>query len=187
VYKATQERVRRKKAAIKVTVPKKVFRGIKPKKIPSKATTHRKRSEASKRGWETRRARVVLPISPIIPSFEPLVPQGLKTRILGGIADRVEAFPKVAKAAYKAWLILQLGKVELEEAIELNQKPPDVITPRFDRLYGKGHGAFVLNNFYYNARELEDLDQMAEELVEMEDNDYSLRELYTLYFSPELA
>jgi len=190
VFKATQERTRRRKAAAK-----EVFRGI-PKTAKSKLTrvsTHKKRSEASKRGWKTRRAKAIerpdlgyIAPPPSIP-IEGLIPKGLKVHILGGIADRSEIYPKVGKAAYKAWLVLQLGKVELEEAIELKLNPPDIITPRFDRLYGKGHGAFVLNNFYYHASDLEDVDQMVETLNEMEDNDYSIRELYTLYFSPELA
>ena len=59
-------------------------------------------------------------------------------------------------------------------------------TPRFDRLYGEGHGAHVRHDILAHARDLEDIDQLIEMLDSDEDNDYVARELYTLYFSPEV-
>jgi len=186
VAKAKKEQDKRKKAAAKTV---QVFRGIIPQRRQKPQTVKKRRSEAAKRGWETRRAKAVHlpPLAP--PSFAemigPLIPKGVAMHVVGGIADRAEAYPKVGEAAYEAWLVQQLGKIRLKKAIELKLKPPDVITPRFDRIYGKGHGAFVLNNFYYRASDLEHIDQMVETLDELPNNDYDRRELYTLYFSPE--
>jgi len=211
VSKAAQERARRKKAAAKVVkvqrheVPKKVFRGIKQQKPvrtrgPSiTSQRHKKRSEASKRGWETRRTRVISPpppSPPIVfegrpPSFGdligPLIPEGMKMHVVGGVAERAEVYPKVQKAADNAWINLQVEAFARQRAIGARQEPEPIITPRFDRLYGKGHGAHIRFDYYARATDLADIDQMVEVLVEAQDNDYEARELYTLYFSPEVA
>lgn len=205
VFKATQERVRRRKAASKAVkvqrreIPKGVFRGIQRKKPSKVKVTKKKRSEAAKRGWETRRARII-PLPPPSPPivFEgrpstfsefvgPLIPQGMKMRILDGIAERAEAYPNVARVADLSWINLQVEAFAQDRAIHEGREPPVISTPRFDRLYGKGQGAHVRFNYYARAADLDDIDQIIHVLEEMEDNDYSLRELYTLYFSPELA
>jgi hypothetical protein len=208
LFKAEKERAKRQQAAVtkrSVRKPKKpveIFRGITPPKKakPKKAAVQRqKRSAAAKKGWETRRARaqkIPVPIAPLIPEvpdftislgIESLIPEGLKVHVFDGVAERAEAYPKIGKAAYKGWLKLQLEKVEREEAIALSLIPPPIVTPRFDRLYGKGHGEYVRSGYYMHCRDLYDLDEVTHALAAMGDNDYSLRELYTLYFSPELA
>lgn len=198
VYKATQERVRRKKAAAQAVV----FRGIKQPKPPKSRIAKKRRSEAAKRGWETRRTRAIpfieapTPSPPIIfegrpPSFGdligPLIPEGMKTHVVGGVADRAQLYPKIQKAADNAWINLQVEAFAQQRAIGAGQEPEPIFTPRFDRLYGVGHGAHVRFDYYARATDLADIDQMVEVLVEDADNDYEARELYTLYFSPEVA
>lgn len=203
VLKADQERARRRK----IVVP--VFRGITPKKAAKAKSTHKKRSQASKKGWETRRARakeiakvqpavIFGPSGPFIPKEKPppfadlgplgpLIPKGMKMHIVGGAADRAEIYPNVKRAADFAWINLQVEAFAQDRAIHEGREPSPIITPRFDRLYGEGHGAFVRFNYYARARDLADIDQMIETLAEDGDYDYAARELYTLYFSPEVA
>ena len=125
------------------------------------------------------------------PSFAdligPLIPEGTKMHVIGGVADRAEVYPKVQKAADRAWINLQVEAFAQQRAIGAGQEPEPIITPRFDRLYGDGHGAHVRFNYYARATDLADIDQMVEVLAEDADNDYEARELYTLYFSPEVA
>ncbi len=196
VSKADKERARRKKAAI---AP--IFRGIKPAKpkapkAPKVKTSHKKRSAAAKKGWETRRKREAPPPSaPIVfegrpPSFGeivgPFIPEGMKMYIANGIVDRAAVYPKVAKAADTSWINLQVEAFAQAKALSEGREPSPIETPRFDRIYGEGHGAFV-RGIYARATDLGDIDQMVDMLENDEDYDYSARELYTLYFSPEVA
>lgn len=196
VQKASKERARHKKV---VTVP--IFRGIqKPVKSKtsktSKVKTSRKRSEAAKKGWETRRKHEAPPPSaPIVfegrpPSFAeiigPFIPEGMKMHVANGIVDRSAVYPKVAKAADTSWINLQVEAFAQIRALSEGREPPPINTPRFDRLYGPGHGTFV-RGIYARATDLGDIDQMVDMLENDEDYDYTARELYTLYFSPEVA
>jgi hypothetical protein len=190
VLKAEQERTKRTKQGKK---PKEIFRGITVPKPKKSKSTHKKRSEAAKKGWETRRAKRI-PIQPITfegrpPSFAEqegaLIPEGMRIHVLGGVADRAEIYPKVADAADFSWINLQVEAATRRKALNEGREPPPIITPRFDRFYGQGQGEEIRANYYAYARNLLDLDQIVESLNE--DQDYDLRELYTLYFSPELA
>jgi hypothetical protein len=202
VSKADKERARRKRAAIvveRVSKPQVIFHRIKPLRPPKVKTSKKKRSEASKKGWETRRAKIPLPppsSTPVIfegrpPSFAeligPLIPEGMRMHVLAGVADRAAKYPKVEKAADRAWINLQVEAFAHQRAIGAGQEPEPLNTPRFDRIYGEGHGAHVRFNYYARAMNLEDIDQMVDTLEQDEDNDYGARELYTLYFSPEVA
>lgn len=216
VSKADAERARRRKAALQEAKPTKVFHGIKavpkpnaPSGVPRRPSQRKKplsrgssasRSEAAKKGWETRRAKAI-PVpppssTPVVfegrpPTYAdligPLIPEGMKMHIVGGIADRAQQYPKVEKAADRAWINLQVEAFAQQRAISANQERPEIVTPRFDRIYGPGHGAHVRFNYYARATDLADIDQIVDTLDQEEDNDYVARELYTLYFSPEVA
>jgi hypothetical protein len=196
VYVAEKERATRKKKAAQL------FHGIQPPKrkstrkkaVPS--SQRKKRSEAAKKGWETRRQKLAPPPSaPILfegrpPSFAeligPFIPEGMRMHIVGGIADRSAIYPKVARAADFSWINLQVDAFARQRALAAGQEPEVVPTPRFDRIYGQGHGAFV-RDIYSRATNLQDIDQMVDYFENDDDYDYSSRELYTLYFSPEVA
>jgi len=197
VSKATKERARRRATSIAVSKPQVIFHRIKPPQPPKVKTTKKKRSEAAKRGWETRRAKVIPLPPPSEPEFDwkppsfdeligPLIPEGVIIRDFEGIAERAARYPKIAEMAMLAWLKLVIEINERKGAEALGQPIPPIITPRFDRIYGKGHGEFVRSNYYAYANNLVDVDKQANLLAEDPDNDYSLRELYTLYFSPEV-
>ena len=199
LLKADQERAKRRSTP-KPPKPSKIFHRITPPKPTrptrkSKTSERNKRSEAAKKGWETRRAKLRPPvIKPISydgrpPSFAEqegaLIPEGMRIHVLGGIADRAEVYPRVAEVADLSWIDLQVEALTRRKALYEGREPPRIITPRFDRLYGEGQGEYVRSNYYAYARNLLDIDQMAEILNE--EQDFNLRELYTLYFSPELA
>lgn len=198
ISKAEKERASRKKISV-------TFRGITDKKRSRAAkkgweTRQRnKRSEAAKRGWETKRKKVIRktiigkPVTakelhehlwgPEIPSFL----EQVKLRVLGGIADRSELYPKVQLVTDLAWATLQVDLSREYQARLEGRKESTMNTPRFDRIYGEGHGTHVRYNYFAQAEDLEALDRIIEYLDEAEDNDYVARELYTLYFSPEVA
>lgn len=190
--KAEKERKARKKVIT-------AFRGIITKERSKAAKkgweTRRRneRSQAAKKGWETRRKKVIKrtiqierppPLGEVLGG---LIPEGMRMHVVGGIADRSEIYPKVANAADRAWINMQvIGHAYIRAKVE-GKEPPPIHTPRFDHLYGEGHGAHVILDFYVLTRDYEELDQAIDYLYEQEDNDYDLRELYTLYFSPELS
>src|SRR3972149_1199943 len=176
--------------------------------ITFRGITAKDRSKAAKRGWETRRKKVIAdavigkPPSPIelherlwgpkrplsfAEQEGALIPEGMRMRELGGVADRSELYPKVKAATDIAWINVQVDALRQRQALEQGIKESTMYTPRFDRLYGEGHGVHVRYDFYAHARDLEDLDQIIDMLDSDEDNDYVARELYTLYFSPEVA
>jgi len=194
----------------------KIFHGIKPSKTPKakkKTKSNKsdpKRREAAKKGWETRRNKKYLqsylekvskvPIKPIVqepeiewrpPTFEeligPLIPEGMRMESLEeGIAERAAKYPKVAEVAMLAFLRLTAEINDRRYAIMMGQPTSPIPTPRFDRLYGSGHGEFVRTNYFAQAKNLVELDAINQTLAEDEDNDYNMRELYTLYFSPDV-
>ena len=197
VYVAEKERATRKKKTAQL------FHGIlqptKRKSTRKKAVSssqRKKRSEAAKKGWETRRQKLTPPPSaPILfegrpPSFAeligPFIPEGMRMHVVGGVADRSAIYPKVARAADFSWINLQVDAFARQRALAAGQEPEIVPTPRFDRIYGQGHGAFV-RDIYSRATNLQDIDQMVDYFENDDDYDYSSRELYTLYFSPEVA
>lgn len=193
--KADKERARRRKAAAETR--EQLFRGIpkvkprKPTKVPKVKSTKKKRSEAAKKGWETRRQHVrpkkPIELVPFADVFGPLIPEGMRTHIVNGIADRSEVYPKVKLAAEIGWDRLQANAYLSHAAVMEGKKPEPEPTPRFDRKFGENMGDFVRTHYFAHARDLADIDQMVEELADDPDYDFDVRELYTLYFSPEVA
>jgi hypothetical protein len=206
VSKADNERTRRR-AASGVSKPPKaatkapqIFHGIKPLK-PSKApkakstkSQKRKRSEAAKKGWEKRRAKIIplevqreyiVQLGREIGAFA--IPEGMRMHVVGGIADRSETYPKVKIAADDAFVKLEAEYYNRKLAmIESKPLPEATATPRFDKHHGAGMGQLIRDRLA-GAMDLADIDQLIEEMSENPDYDFDTRELYTLYFSPEVA
>jgi hypothetical protein len=189
--KADKERVKRRKAATKAR-EELVFYGIQkqPKVKITRRRTKKSRSEAAKKGWETRRQRKV-PVEPVpfaqalgIPS---LYFEGIPMRVLNGIADRSERYEKVKLSADISWYQLQSDAYAKLVEVAGGRKAPPRPTPKFDRMFGERLGDMIRTHLFAQARSLEDIDAIVEQLAEDPDNDYTTRELYTLYFSPEVA
>ncbi len=209
VSKADKERKKLKKAAQQ-------FRGIKPKKAPKPAKAVKadkvKRSAAAKKGWETRREKKPPVISraekvakaladltsgkrtreeiheselptpvPIVTQLGALIPEGMRMRVVGGLVDRMEIFPKVQAAAENAW-----GKLQRDSYGHQFGEGPTMVNSQFDRDHGKGTGDYIRYEVFARARDLQDIEQIVEDIVDTDD-DYSSRELYTLFFSPDVA
>ena len=201
VSKAVKERVKRQKTIT-------VFRGIEPKKktVRTKQPTKKKilRSEAAKKGWETRRKKVK-PSSepPSRPGFSqpkrgydpfaihfpgpPLIPLDLRMVTLGGIADRAERFPKVQEAASRAWVRMQADAYARSEQLAKGEQATLFQAKLFDSKHGEGAADLIRFQYFARAMDIQDIDQIVEELIDIEDENYSARELYTLYFSPDVA
>lgn len=194
VSKADDERAKRKKATAK---PQVIFHRIKPPKQPKQPkakTKSKKRSQAAKKGWETRRKREQPPISERsikrlgeeVGAFA--IPEGMRMHVVGGIADRSEEYPRVKDAADLAFAQLQADFYRRQVALLEGKKtiPSPTPTPKFDKKFGIGLGQMIRDRLA-GARDLADIDQMIEEMAEDPDYDMGTRELYTLYFSPEVA
>jgi hypothetical protein len=189
--KADKERVKRRKAAAKAR-KETVFHGIQkqPKAKVTRQRTKKSRSEAAKKGWITRRQRKT-PVEPVpfaqalgIPS---LYFEGIPMRILNGIADRSERYEKVKLSADISWYQIQSDAYAKLVEVAGGRKAPPRPTPKFDRMFGERLGDMIRTHLFAQARSLEDIDAIVEQLAEDPDNDYTTRELYTLYFSPEVA
>ncbi len=206
VSKAEKERQKRKKAAQQ-------FRGIKAEKTPKPSKASKaKRSAAAKKGWETRKAKQPLTKAerkaklredllsgkrkledvreselptpePIVGILGALIPEGMRTRVLAGLIDRMEIFPKVDAAAKHAWNGLQRDSYDHRFSSET---APTMANSQFDRDHGKGMGDYIRYEVLARARDLQDVEQLIEHIVDTDD-DYSSRELYTLFFSPDVA
>jgi len=208
VSKADKERQKRKKAAQQ-------FRGIKPEKAPKPPKAVKavkdKRVAAAKKGWATRKAKQPLTKSerkeklradllsgkrtledvkeselptpePIVGLLGALIPEGMRTRKLDGLIDRMELFPKVEAAAKHAWNGLQRDSYDHKYSGE----GPTMANSQFDKDHGKGMGDYIRYEVLARARDLQDVEQLIENIVDTDD-DYSSRELYTLFFSPDVA
>jgi hypothetical protein len=207
ISKAEKEREKRKKAVQQ-------FRGIKPKKAakppkPAKPTKA-KRSAAAKKGWQTRKAKQPLSKAqrkaqlradllsgkrkpediseserptpePIVNQLGALIPEGLRMRTLDGLTDRMEIFPKVKAAAESAWIVLQRDSYGHQFG-----EGPTMANSQFDRDHGRGMGDHIRYEILARARDIQDVEQLIEHIVDTDD-DYSSRELYTLFFSPDVA
>lgn len=213
VSKAEKERQKRKKAAqeFRGIKPKKA-----PKKPKRPAKVKVDRSAAAKKGWETRKAKQSLQPPPILsrrekveraladlasgrrtreeihdselPTPRPivnqlgaLIPEGMRMRVVGGLLDRVEQYPKVQAAAENAWNILQRDNYGHSIG-----EGPTMAGCQFDRDHGAGIADYIRYEVFSRARDLQDIEQLVEDIVDTDD-DYSSRELYTLFFSPDVA
>jgi hypothetical protein len=207
VSKAEKERKKLKKAAQQ-------FRGIKPKKAPkppkAAKATKAKRSAAAKKGWETRKAKRPLTKAerkaklradllsgvrkpedvsdserptpePIVNILGALIPEGMRMRTLDGLTNRMEIFPKVEAAAKHAWNLLQHHSYGHSVG-----DGPTMVNSQFDKDHGRGMGDHIRYEILARARDIQDVEQLIEHIVDTDD-DYSSRELYTLFFSPDVA
>ncbi len=202
IAKADKERARRRKAAAEAR--EQLFRGI-PKRKPVKAApppkvkaSKKSRSKASKKGWETRRRnqylkeeREAIQHEIKLPGpgefFAPLSTEGVAMHNLNGIAERSKTYPKIRLAAEIGWVKLMRDTLDRQISEMEGLKPEPPPTPRFDRRFGEGMGDFVRSHFFAHANSLADIDDMVEQLADDPDYDFDVRELYTLYFSPEVA
>lgn len=209
VSKADKERKKLKKAAQQ-------FRGIKPPKAPKppklpKAVIKKQRAAAAKKGWETRRAktpqltkeerkaklradllsgrRQVEDISdserpspePIVKQLGALIPEGMRMRVVGGLVDRMEIFPKVKAATERSW-----DRLQHDNYGHRIGQGPTMEGSQFDRDHGRGMGDYIRYEVFSRARDIQDLEQIVEDIIDT-DEDYNARELYTLFFSPDVA
>lgn len=192
VVRAEKERKKRRKAVAKPVVPKPSI----PRNIPKKAKKPKKtRSEAAKRGWETRRKKVaaekVVQLRPI--REEDILPIGVtmvplhdsKPRVVERVRERAERYPKVRDAANLAWLKLQAEGYARAVALAEGSKPTPYVNARFDAEHGNGDAERIRFEEFAMAHGLEDIDDIIDRLTE--DGEYTARELYSLYFSPEVA
>lgn len=169
--------------AEKARKPRKLIPRHIPPKPRKKAVVKRSRSNAAKKGWETRRKRVAIQaaatISPII--LTPLVPpvpvSALPLRELyEPMADRMERFPKVKRAAEYAFAKGQQEEWE-RRALMLEGTPPPM--PQ-----GKTWIRMLIEQRIQYAA---DIDRVVEELYEEFEHEHSYRELYEIHFSPEAS
>jgi hypothetical protein len=209
VSKAEKERQKLKKAAQQ-------FRGIKPPKAPKppKAVkpSKAKRTAAAKKGWETRKAKQQPPLTraekvaqavadvasgkrtveeiseserpspkPIVAILGALIPEGMRMRVVDGLLDRVEQYPRVKAAADNAWNILQRDSYAHSVG-----EGPTMAGSQFDKDHGKGAADYIRYEVFARARDIQDVEQLVEDIIDTDD-DYSARELYTLFFSPDVA
>jgi hypothetical protein len=198
VFKATKEREQRKKAK----EAEKSFRGITPprkQKAKLANAIREKRSEAARKGWDTRRKREALALPELELSEERIVeigeqlgvfsiPRELRMRVLGGIADRADLYPNIKRAANDAFTKLRFDQLGREIAkIEGRPVPLPIPTPKFDRMFGIGLGQVVRDRLA-SCRDVQDVDQILDRMADdPEFQNIPARELYTLYFSPEVA
>jgi hypothetical protein len=188
LQKAELERAKRRKVA--QAIPQhKAPKTKKPSKTRSVAAKRawevrkeriQARSEAAKRGWQSRRERVApSPVAPA-PSVE-LVPPGLTlVPLAGSIAHRAELYPKVTQAVAYAFARIQFEGWEKRAAL-LEGKPRPKLT-REDQIKSNIRDLMVdrLQNEV-------DIDRVVAELYDELDAEYSERDLYEIYFSPEVA
>ena len=158
-------------------------------------------------GWRAHPLKTI-PIKPIPPVVAPLeIPiEELEARIkererelgigpppegrmitINGIADRAETYPKVKAAAEIA---LDNLKYDFYASRVLPYRgelpPPPRPTPRFDKHYGSGIGQLI-RDYLGQCLDLIDVDDKINAILANPENDFAERELYTLYFSPEVA
>jgi len=118
---------------------------------------------------------------PIVGLLGALIPEGMRTRALDGLIDRMEIFPKVEAAAKHAWNQLQHHSYGHSMG-----EGPTMVGSQFDKDHGKGMGDHIRYEILARARDIQDVEQLIEHIVDTDD-DYSSRELYTLFFSPDVA
>jgi hypothetical protein len=183
IDKLTGRRVSIQKAKKELKPRKLIPRHIPPKprktlkKVIQRKPVSRKRSEAAKKGWETRRKRAVTPLvltPPVPPVPISALPQ--LVQLYEPMADRMARFPNVKRAAEYAFAKGQQEEWE-RRALMLEGAPPPLPT-------GKAYIRMLIEQRIQDAA---DIDRVVEEIYEEFDHEHSLRELYEIHFSPEVA
>lgn len=203
LYRAEKERSQRRQPT--KVIPrhkppkprKKVSRAQKPnrrslaakKAWETRRTKTLARSEAAKKGWATRRKTVapaageLVPISVLTPPerlFPDIELPPYMVPLHGLLVDRMAKYPKVKQAVEDAFVRLQT-EAWTKRSDTLEKKKPILLT-REERIQS-------------NIRDLiaerivnpSDIEHVVEQLFLQLDQEYSTRELYQIYFSPEVA
>ncbi len=197
LYKAEKERKQRQKIIQSV-------RPIPRHKTPKTAKSSKKRSLAAKKGWATRKAQALarseaakkgwakrkkpetvelVPISVLTPPerLPPLLPPGvLIVPLHEGVKDRIDRYPKVRQAAEDAFTRLQIEAWN-KRGDRLAGKPMPVLT-REDRIKSN-----IRDLIAERITDFADIDRVIDQLYDELDEEFSMRELYELYFSPDVA
>jgi hypothetical protein len=206
LYRAEQER-KEHRQALKlqkpVKRPKNIPRNkiIKPRKVTGKAKKPSKRnlaakkgwatrkakalarSEAAKKGWETRRkAREIVPISTLTPpeTLPPELEVPYYLVPLESLRERMALYPNVKRAAEDAFTRLQL-EAWTKRANLLEGKPSPKMTR--DELLQSNIRDLIAERI----RDPGDADRVLTQLCIQFNGEWPLRELYHLYFSPDVA
>jgi hypothetical protein len=168
-----------KKSIIK-KVRKRPTKATRPKQPKKKPSPQRKRQPPLA-------ASIAASPFALKPTIKPeLIPSGMQLHLIGGIADRGEIFPKVKIANEESWLVLQTEAMQRRLSVIRGEKPP-VFVHKMDRLYGPGTAEFIRYEIFTRAHNIADIDELVQQLLDDAEYDFSARELYTLYFSPEVA
>jgi hypothetical protein len=189
VQKAERERKQRRKA-IKPILRHKTPKALKPSKKRSEAAkrgwaTRKARSIAAKKGWETRRKTAaitqVVPISVLTPPERLGIPPGVRmVPLYTGVADRMLRYPKVKEAVENAFTQLQIEAWNKLGDKLAGRKPPKLT--REQQIESN-----IRDLIAERITEPSDIDRVLEQLWDELDQEYTMRELYSLYFSPEVA
>lgn len=198
LYKAEKERTQRRKAAKPTpTIPR--------YKTPKAAKSAKRRSIAAKKGWETRKARSlvrseaakrgwakrkgipapieVVPISVLTPPerLPPELPPGIRmVSLYESVKDRAARYPKVKQAVKDAFTRLQIEAWNKRGDMLAGKKPAKLT--REERIKSN-----IRDIIAERIRDEEDIDRVLDQLWDELDQEFTMRELYTLYFSPEVA
>jgi len=203
LYKAEKERAKRRKAAKPTpTIPRyKTPKVAKPSRKRSLAAKKgwktrkalaAKKSLAAKKGWETRKAREpiaplpteVVPISFLTPPerLPPPIPPGVRmVPLYENIRDRMARYPKVREAAEDAFTRLQIEAWN-KRGDSLAGKPIPHKLTREERIQSN-----IRDIIAERITDPGDIDRVLEQLYDELDEEFTMRELYTLYFSPDVA
>lgn len=201
LYKAEKERVQRRKAT---KPPKPILRH----KMPKATRPSKKRSLAAKKGWETRKKRALarseaakkgwakrkktvdispvelVPISFLTPPerLPPPLPPGIHmVSLYEGIRDRMARYPKVKEAAEDAFTRLQIEAWNKRGQGLIGKPIPHKLT-REERIQSN-----IRDLIAERITDPGDIDRVVEQLYQEFDEEFTIRELYSLYFSPDVA
>lgn len=201
LYKAEKERVQRRKAVKPTpTIPRhKPSKVAKPSKKRSlaakKAWQTRKaqaaaRSEAARKGWAKRKKAIapspveLVPISVLTPPelLPPPIPPSIRmVPLVENIRDRMARYPKVKEAAEDAFTRLQIEAWN-KRGDRLAGKPIPHKMTREERIEGN-----IRDIIAERITDPGDIDRVLEQLYDEFDEEFTMRELYSLYFSPDVA
>jgi hypothetical protein len=169
------------RARLKLIASNRAKKGWETRRARAKA-----RSEAAKKGWAKRKAAVyippvedIVPISTLTPE-ERLVPKGVLLVSLTGVADRMAIYPNVKRAAESAFAELQL-EAWRKRAEMLEGKHPPKMT-REEQIQSN-----IRDLIAERITNPADIDRVVAELYDQLDGEFTVREIYTLYFSPDVA
>lgn len=198
LYKAEKERIQRRKTAKptptilrnKVTKPNRKKSLAAKKGWETRKTQALARSEAAKKGWAKRKKAIapspveLVPFSFLTPpELLPLpIPPGVRmVPLYENIRDRMARYPKLREAAEDAFLRLQIEAWN-KQGDRLAGKPIPHKLTREERIQSN-----IRDIIAERITDPGDIDRVLEQLYDELDEEFTMRELYTLYFSPDVA